>query len=219
VWESTVDGRVLNFHLAGINNQNFIMKDEETGSWWQQVSGEAIHGPLKGAKLKPVLHDDLSFGIWKREQPNGRLLKPDPRVSSQYEPATWEERYARLRVVVPVDPADQLKPRALIVGISLNGAAKAYPVADLERQNPIIDQLGGIPLLIVLGTDRKSVRAFDRTVDGRVLELLMKPQAASQIPTVDQPPEQPLELFDAETGTTWDFTGRAVKGPLWPAGN
>jgi hypothetical protein len=33
VWETTVNGRVLHFHLAGINNQNFIMRDEETGSW------------------------------------------------------------------------------------------------------------------------------------------------------------------------------------------
>ena len=34
-----VDGRRLHFHLAGINNQNFIMQDEETGTWWQQVTG------------------------------------------------------------------------------------------------------------------------------------------------------------------------------------
>jgi hypothetical protein len=53
VWETTVDGKPLHFHLAGINNQNFIMRDEETGSWWQQVSGEAIHGPLKGRRLRP----------------------------------------------------------------------------------------------------------------------------------------------------------------------
>ena len=42
-----VDGRRLTFRLAGINNQNFIMRDEQTGTWWQQVSGLAIHGPLK----------------------------------------------------------------------------------------------------------------------------------------------------------------------------
>ena len=54
MWETTIDGRTLHFHLAGINNQNFIMRDEETGSWWQQVSGEAMLGPLKGRRLKPV---------------------------------------------------------------------------------------------------------------------------------------------------------------------
>ena len=50
MWETTIDGRTLHFHLAGINNQNFIMRDEETGSWWQQVTGEAILGPAEGTQ-------------------------------------------------------------------------------------------------------------------------------------------------------------------------
>ena len=32
MWESDVDGKRLTFHLAGINNQNFIMRDDETGT-------------------------------------------------------------------------------------------------------------------------------------------------------------------------------------------
>jgi hypothetical protein len=38
-------------YLAGINNQNFLMRDRETGTWWQQISGRAIFGKLKGASL------------------------------------------------------------------------------------------------------------------------------------------------------------------------
>ena len=41
------------------------MRDEETGSWWQQVTGEAIYGPLKGQKLQPFFHDELTFALWK----------------------------------------------------------------------------------------------------------------------------------------------------------
>jgi len=85
VWESEVDGKKLTFHLAGINNQNFIMRDDETGAWWQQVSGEAIHGPLKGKKLTQVYNDELTFALWKRENPQGRVLKPDDRVKQKYE--------------------------------------------------------------------------------------------------------------------------------------
>jgi len=77
VWKSTVDGRVLHFRLAGINNQNFIMRDEETGSWWQQISGKAIQGPLKGKQLAPVAFDEVSFAIWKQEHPSGQVLAPD----------------------------------------------------------------------------------------------------------------------------------------------
>ena len=37
-----MDGRELHFRLGGVNNQNFLMYDEETGSWWQQVSGDLL---------------------------------------------------------------------------------------------------------------------------------------------------------------------------------
>jgi len=204
VWESEVDGKKLTFHLAGINNQNFIMRDDETGTWWQQVSGEAIHGPLKGRKLTPVYNDELTFALWKRENRQGRILKPDERVKQKYEAADWEEQYAKFRVVTPVDPNDKLSPRTLIAGLVVNGRAAAYPLPALEKQRLILDSIGAglTPLFIVLGDDKKSVRAFERTVDGRTLEFFVKAGDA------------PIQLTDAETATTWDFTGKAVSGPL-----
>ena len=101
MWETTVDGRVLHFHLAGINNQNFIMRDEETGTWWQQVTGKAIHGPLKGHQLKEVFHDEISFAIWKHEKPQGRVLRPNEQIAAgdKYETADWEKTVGRMRVV------------------------------------------------------------------------------------------------------------------------
>jgi uncharacterized protein DUF3179 len=206
VWESEVDGKWLTFHLAGINNQNFIMRDDETGTWWQQVSGEAIHGPLKGKKLTQVYNDELTFGLWKRENRQGRVLKPDERVKQNYEPADWEARYAKLRVVTPVDRNDKLSPRTLIAGLAINGRAVAYPLPALEKQRLILDNIGdnrGVtPLFIALGDDNKSVRAFERTVNGRTLEFFVKADTA------------PIQFTDAETATTWDFTGKAVSGPL-----
>lgn len=50
MWARTIQGETLTFHLAGIHNQNFLMRDEETGSFWQQVSGECIAGPMRGVK-------------------------------------------------------------------------------------------------------------------------------------------------------------------------
>jgi hypothetical protein len=95
VWERTVDGRVLSFRLAGINNQNFIMQDRETGSWWQQVSGEAILGPLKGKRLTRIFHDELSFRAWIREQPGGRVLLPAADSAWKRFSANWEDSTAR----------------------------------------------------------------------------------------------------------------------------
>jgi hypothetical protein len=204
VWETTVNGRQLHFHLAGINNQNFIMRDKETGSWWQQVTGEAIQGPLKGQRLRPVFHDELTFGLWKQEKPQGRVLRPDEQIAQagKYAPANWEERMAKVPVTTSVALDKSLEPRTLVVGLAVNGVAKAYPFEAVVKQSLILDELDTIPIFLVMGTDKKSVRSFERVVDGRTLEFFVKPNAGA------------LVLVDAETGSEWNFTGRAISGPL-----
>ena len=131
-----IDGRALDFHLWGINNQNFIMRDEQTGSWWQQVSGEAIQGPLKGRRLTGVIHDELSFGIWKAERPGGRVLKPVPGKSDQYAPANWERRMKKTPTVTPKVPGDPLEPRTVVVGVTaLFAWSRAEDVAMPENSS------------------------------------------------------------------------------------
>lgn len=203
MWETTVDGRALHFRLAGINNQNFIMRDEETGSWWQQISGECILGPLKGKRLKSFDHDELTFATWKAEGSRGRVLRPDPKVEEEkhYAPADWEQSVARMRVATTLaNPNEILPARTLVVGVEAGGRSKAYPFEALEKQNPITDALGGVPLLVVLAEDGKSVRVFDRRLDGRTLDLYMKTGSKT--------------LLDAQTGSEWDFTGAALSGEL-----
>ncbi len=202
MWETTVDGRVLHFHLAGINNQNFIMRDEETGSWWQQVTGEAIFGPLKGKRLKPVFFDELTFATWKHEDPQGRVLRPDEQIAAagKYAPPDWEERMLRVPVATQVN-APVLDKRELVAGINVNGSSSAYPVTALQKQNPIIDTLGGTPLIVVMSEDGQSVRAFERKVEGQEREFFLKPNSS------------PLRLID-DQGTEWDFAGTALNGNL-----
>jgi hypothetical protein len=204
VWETTVNGRQLHFHLAGINNQNFIMRDEETGSWWQQVTGLAIFGPLKGQQLRSVFHDELTFALWKSEKPGARVLRPEAAVdrAGEYAPADWETRMAPVRVATSHTPDASLAPRTLVIGVTANNASRAYPFDALQKQSPILDDLGGRPIFLVVGDDKKSVRAYERLVDGRKLEFFVKQGGSG------------LRLVDAETGSEWDFTGKATVGQL-----
>ena len=202
MWETPVTGRSSKFHLAGINNQNFIMQDEETGSWWQQITGEAILGSSKGQRLKLVPHDELSFSLWKQEHPHGRLLRPDDSKPWKQFSEDWEEHTARF----PVDPAlnldTRLSARTQVVGIKLGNVAKAYTLSTIKEQNPILDYIGNTPIIIVMAEDKKSVRAFERTIDGQELELFAKSDS------------QALRLVDTRTGSEWDFTGKAITGPF-----
>ena len=117
MWGRSVGGRNLKFHLAGINNQNFFMKDEATGSWWQQVTGRAILGALRDAQLERISHDEVTFATWKKEHPETRVLKPDPAVATQYAAANWEEEIAELPVVTPRLAREPLNDRDLVVGV------------------------------------------------------------------------------------------------------
>jgi hypothetical protein len=88
-----------------------------------------------------------------------------------------------------------------VVGVRLGGAARAYPLEALQRQSPVQDAVGGVPVLLAVGEEGRSVRAFERTVDGRALSFFARPGA-------------PPRLVDAETGSEWSFTGEATSGPL-----
>jgi len=202
VWKSTLGGRTLHFHLAGINNQNFIMADEETGTWWQQVTGCAILGPLAGRCLEAIPWDEVTFAVWKREHPQALVLLPFEGSKGDYASADWEKEVAGYATVTPIDPLDGLKPRDLVVGIRSGAAATAYPWTTLAAQNPIADSVGGTPLLILLHPDGRSLRCFDRRIGGGIVELFLK--AGTDPPTI----------VDGRTGSEWNFSGLAVAGPL-----
>ena len=48
------DGRELTFGEIEKEDGRLIMKDEQTGTTWLVLSGEAIAGPLKGEHLEPA---------------------------------------------------------------------------------------------------------------------------------------------------------------------
>jgi hypothetical protein len=208
VWRSEVGGERLKFRLVGINNQNFIMADDRTNTWWQQVTGTAILGPMKGAQLALVPADIVSFATWRAEHPQGRVLAPDPEVETRdgdYLAPSWEREMATYKTVTPLAKDSPFAPRQLVVGVTIGALAKAWSVDDLTKARVQLDQLGDVPLMIVVGADGKSVRVFDRRVDGRESEF-----AAMNWGNWGPDPH----VVDVETGSTWDFAGRAVEGPL-----
>jgi hypothetical protein len=202
VWQAALDGRVMRFRLAGINNQNFLMQDEETGSWWQQVTGLAIAGPLRGKRLTRVFQDEVAFRIWAGEHPDTRVLVPAADTAWIAFSRNWEEETGRFPVPSRVRSRDSLPSRTVVVALDLNNDSRAWTMEALERQQVIIDRVGGETVVVVLGDDLKSVRAFIPKVDGQFIELFVVPESV------------PLRLRDGSTGSTWDFRGVAIGGPL-----
>jgi hypothetical protein len=194
VWSREIDGLVLTFHLAGINNQNFIMRDEQTGTYWQQISGYAISGPLRGRRLAPIPSDELNFATWRKEAPQGTVLNDVSAYASDYAKKDWDVRMRKTPVVI--DFAEHgLKARDLMLGIERGGASRAYLYDRVLAEKLVKDYVGADSVLLVVGEDGASVRAFRpgatdfyRVSDGRGV------------------------MMDAATGRHWDFQGCAAPG-------
>jgi Protein of unknown function (DUF3179) len=234
VWTRTVNGRVLHFYLAGINNQNFLMRDKETGTWWQQITGKAIYGPLKGASLELVLSDELTFGEWKSElsekDSDGKVLAEVPKYVKEYD-GNWEPATAKYPVVISF-PGTELKSRDVVVGLTFESASRAYPWDTLVKQSPVVDRVHGTPLLVAVGRDGKSFRVFISRIDGKDAEFFLKGETEAETqaakpaeikadassPTKTPAPAPPATpkpwiLLDTTTASEWNFQGCAVSGP------
>ena len=217
------------------------MRDKETGSWWQQITGKAIYGPLKGSTLELVPSDELTFGQWKSEVSGGKVLAPVAKYVKEYD-SDWEPEVAKLPVVISF-PGTELKSRDIVVGLEIGGTSRAYPWDKLVKQSPVVDRVNGKPILITVGPDGKSFRVFVSRIDGKDAEFFLKgdnesPSTASlaaggqtnlgtstagtgtaaasgatKTPSNTPSPEKPWFLLDTSTASEWNFQGCAVSGP------
>jgi hypothetical protein len=68
VFVPVVDRRTLSFQRTG---DGFV--DDQTRSRWN-VLGQAVHGPLAGAALEPVVHVDTFWFAWGSFLPDTRIV-------------------------------------------------------------------------------------------------------------------------------------------------
>ena len=47
----SIDGTVHAFAEHGLYDGLFLMRDEESGTYWDHMTGDAVYGPLTGRRL------------------------------------------------------------------------------------------------------------------------------------------------------------------------
>lgn len=193
IWDPIVSGQKLNFRLAGINNGNALLRDEQTGSIWQQSTGEAIFGPLVGTHLKSFNSNELTYALWREEEPFGEVISPDLDDLPRYEKKDWEDSIERTRVVVDTIESG-IAPHVLMLGVSLGLSKKAYPIKAVMASGLIQDKIAGTPVLIVVGPDGKSIRTFEAG------ELSFAKRSGG------------YSMQDLQSSSRWNFQGCAVEG-------
>lgn len=192
VYSPEVDHKPVTFTLVGLDRFNAVLEDEGTGSWWNQTSGEAVVGPLKGTQLPLVPSEQMTLGSWLRKHPNSLVMQPDPASSEGY---AQTEKYDYYR---PNDTA--WASWSWVVGASADGRSKAYPWSELVATRVVNDQIGSTPVVVAVESDTTSFHVWNRNVDGQALDFAL--DSTSKY------------LRDAQTGSLWDWTGICVDGSL-----
>jgi hypothetical protein len=75
-YHATYHGKTLHFSPYRIADNNLVMRDAETGSLWRQFTGEAMEGPMVGARLDRFPSQRLALAEWKKCRPQGVILQP-----------------------------------------------------------------------------------------------------------------------------------------------
>lgn len=206
VFRAELNGRLLHFDYDSMVNANEVHRDVETGSRWQQSTGEAISGPLKGNSLTLYPFVLTTWKEWRTRYTNTVVMKP---LSG------YAERFSLLRPRMKLSrtsaegaaPAgsfnrdERLRPREMIAGLAVGAETMAFPLSALRIARVINERVGGVPVVLVHQPSSDTTTAFEAQAKGRSLRF----QAANA---------EASTLSDLETHSTWTAYGACVKGPL-----
>ncbi len=149
----SLDGETYRFEWRGLYDGVSILWDEETGSIWHHVTGEALSGPMTGRSMSVfnllqmtveralAAYPDLAVAISDREIRGGgraRSVDGDPELSD------------RLRATIAAE--DTRRP-TMEIGLGLwdERTRRYYPVSRIRGAGgAVIDRLGGRTVAIYL---------------------------------------------------------------------
>ncbi len=202
MFSADLDGKTLTFDVFGLRGSNFVMRDRQTESQWQQATGEAFEGPLKGKLLTRVPFLLTTWGEWRAQHPETLALVPEASREDEYKLRIQRMTSLRAsagpeRKILRDDP--RLPPHEQILGLEAGSVHKAYPLALLRKRAVVNDQVGSLPVLLIHSAAGDTTTAFSRLLKGRTLTFHPAKTGAGK-------------LVDDETGSTWTPYGQCVAG-------
>jgi len=161
VFEPTVKGKPENFRLVGMDHFNAMFEDQTTKSWWQQATGEAITGVLKGNNLPEVESTQLTLNKFFLLHPFGKVMQGEEASKQFYDTLG---RYEKGKTKGKLTRTDSVswKDKSWVVGVVLNKKAKAYDWNILKEHKIIHDVVDNTPIVLALSDDSQSFVVFVR---------------------------------------------------------
>ncbi len=197
-FERTIDGEAVEFGVSGmLYNSDLVMYDRKTESYWSQILGKAIVGPLAGRDLKRIPIDFTTWGVWKKAHQDTTVLSRDTGYVRSYGVDPYDGYYTSDQIWFPIDHLDQrLHPKALVYGVMVDGAQEAYARDRLTQIELINDQVGGTDV-VVWSIQNSSIRVFESRIGVVTLEFVLENG----------------RIYDTQTHSEWNVEGVAISGP------
>ena len=199
VYSPVINGVRQNFRLVGARHYNAVIEDAGTKTWWYQATGVAAAGYLKGKQLKELPYEQSTLSAWLNKHPCSLILQPDTHYLNDYSEL---KNYDRLQAVdrdSTLKNKDTLIRKSWVLGLIINGQAKAYDWRQLFKKRLVNDEFSKTPVLLALENDSLSYHAFNTTVNGKTLHFNLDADG---------------ELTDRETASIWDWDGLSTSGLL-----
>ena len=205
VYDRVVDGRLLTFgNTSALYQNDMVMFDRQTNSYWFQTGGEAIIGPLTGSRLAVRPSQLAPWESWRRLHPDTLVLSTETGFVANYSErgsplyATFVSAgHLPFSVDAEILADTQLDLAELVLGLEVGGTARAYPLDQLGTA-AVNDAIEGQAVVVFASADGPTGAAFDPTVEGRRLTFDADGDA----------------YRDRETGSRWSLSGQAIAGPL-----
>lgn len=174
MYSRQVGDQELTFGVSGmLYKANVLMYDRQTESLWSQVRREAVTGPMTGTKLKVLPSTLTTWQKWLKQYPQTEVLSMDTGYSRDYSRDPYADYYdSRKGFFSFFKAAPGEEEKALVVGVTLDGNARAYPLTVLRQKKVLTDNLDGIALTVAYdpNSDRISIRTAD---DEKIMPLTL----------------------------------------------
>lgn len=193
VYDINVGGRPLTFGLIGAITFNAVFRDDQTGSWWRQETGEAVKGSLAGTSLADIPFEQMSLENWLAKHPHSDILQYDPVFAQKY---GFTAKLLAYEVSLPGWHRQETPP--LVIGVEVGARPHAYDFRELTKRRMVQDDVSGTPLLAVADADGVSAFVYTRDVAGDTLAFAFDGET----------------LTDTGTGSVWNMFGHCISGPL-----
>lgn len=170
VFNSRINGRMLTFGVSGLLYQSdVLMYDRQTDSLWSQLAMKAVSGPQVNTELEWLASEHLTWAAWREKYPQGEVLSTQTGSQRNYSGSSYASYEQSPDTMFPVPTyRAELPKKDWVVGVIVDGVARAYPVKSLPPGQAVRDLVNSAALEITFhpATQLAEVR---RVESGEVL--------------------------------------------------